>query len=188
MLAVFTFVALVISSLTEKVIGAEKSARLSGTQLSTTLMSIGDAVIATDAEGRIALMNTVAQTLTGWGLEEARGKPLEEVFKIVNEQTRDAVENPVARVLHEGITVGLANHTILIARDGKEIPIDDSGAPIRDEEGKITGVVLVFRDISELKEADEKIRFQAHLLNEVEQAVVATDMEGRITYWNQFAE
>ncbi|MBC7911233.1 MAG: PAS domain S-box protein [Pyrinomonadaceae bacterium] len=188
MLAVFIFVALVISSLTEKVVGAEKSARLSGTQLSTTLMSIGDAVIATDAEGRIALMNAVAQTLTGWTLDEALGQRLEDVFRIINEQTREAVESPVAKVLREGTVVGLANHTLLLARDGKEIPIDDSGAPIRDEEGNITGVVLVFRDISEMKEADEKIRFHAHLLNEVEQAVVATDMEGRITYWNQFAE
>ncbi len=184
----FTFLAVLIGLLVDKLRRAEMSSRLSRDQLSTTLMSIGDAVIATDAEGRVTLMNTVAQALTGWGLEEARGKRLEEVFKIVNEQTRSAVENPVARVLREGAVVGLANHTILLARDDKEIPIDHSGAPISNKDGKITGVVLVFRDISKLKEANEKIRFQAHLLNEVEHAVVATDMEGRITYWNQFAE
>ncbi len=188
MLASFVFVALVISSLTERLRRARATARQSNLHLSTTLMSIGDAVIATDDKGLITLMNSVAQSLTGWTLEEARGKNLKNVFRIINEQTRLEVESPVERVLREGIVVGLANHTILLAKDGREIPIDDSGAPIRDDEGHITGVVLVFRDISEIKQTDLKMRFQAHLLDVVEQAVMATDFEGRITYWNHFAE
>jgi PAS domain S-box-containing protein len=115
----------------------------------TTLTSIGDAVIATDTNGRVAFVNLVAQSLTGWKEEEARGQLLETVFRIVNEKTRQPVENPVQRVLREGGLVGLANHTILISRRGRERPIDDSAAPIRDEHGGIAGVVLVFRDVTE---------------------------------------
>jgi PAS domain S-box-containing protein len=187
-LASFMFLALLISFMIQRVKRAGMIARLREDQMSTTLLSIGDAVIVTDMQGRVTLMNPVAQALTGWTLEDARGKKLEEVFHIINEQTRLAAENPVARVLREGVVVGLANHTILLAKDGREIPIDDSGAPIKDSEGNSTGVVLVFRDISEQKKIDEKIRFQAHLLDVVEQAMIATDMKGRITYWNQFAE
>ncbi len=113
---------------------------------SITLKAIGDAVIATDAQGLVELLNPVAETLTGWTDAEARGKPLETVFHIINEETREIVEGPVAVVLREGVVVGLANHTLLIARDGVERPIADSGAPIFNEEGVITGVVLVFRD------------------------------------------
>ncbi len=112
----------------------------------TTLYSIGDAVITTDTEGRVRQMNPVAEQLTGWLEAEAREKPLEEVFRIANEETRAAVDNPVQRVLQEGIVVGLSNHTILIARDGSERPITDSAAPIRLERGDVIGVVLVFRD------------------------------------------
>jgi PAS domain S-box-containing protein len=112
----------------------------------TTIMSVGDGVIATDTEGRVEMMNPVAEELTGWKEDEARGKPLEEIFCIINEETRKTVENPVRRVISEGIVVGLANHTVLIAKDGTENPIADSGSPIRNEKGEITGVVLVFRD------------------------------------------
>ncbi|MGA2400320.1 MAG: PAS domain S-box protein [Syntrophobacteraceae bacterium] len=125
---------------------SEAALRASLERHSITLKSIGDAVIATDARGRVELMNPVAEALTGWGNEEARGKPLEEVFRIVNEQTRARVESPVARVLRDGMVAGLANHTLLIARDGAERPIADIGAPIRNENGDIIGVVLVFRD------------------------------------------
>ncbi len=187
-LSSFMFLALLISFMIQKVKRAEMTARLREEQMSTTLLSIGDGVIVTDAAGHVTLANHVAESLTGWKLNEARGKRLEEVFNIINEQTREAAENPAARALREGMIVGLANHTILIAKDGTEIPIDDSGAPIRDATGNITGVVLVFRDISELKQAQERMRFQAHLLDVVGQAMMATDMEGRITYWNQFAE
>ncbi|MEE8397948.1 MAG: PAS domain S-box protein [Desulfobacterales bacterium] len=117
--------------------------------LSITLHSIGDAVIATDTEGHVVRMNPIAEKLTGWKLAEAMGRPLDEVFNIINEQTRQRVESPVEKVLHEGVIVGLANHTILISKHGTEYSVDDSGAPIRDEQGKVTGVVLVFRDVSE---------------------------------------
>ncbi|HKA60884.1 MAG TPA: CHASE3 domain-containing protein [Methylomirabilota bacterium] len=119
----------------------------------TTLTSIGDAVIVTDAQGRITLLNPVARTLTGWG-EDAIGRPLEEVFRIVNESTRGAVENPATKVIRRGRVVGLANHTVLIARTGGEVPIDDSGAPIRDGRGRIVGVILVFRDVTERRRAE----------------------------------
>ena len=123
-----------------------------------TLYSIGDAVIATDAQSRIDRMNPVAESLTGWTEAEAEGKPLDEVFRIFNEETRAAVENPVTRVLREGQVVGLANHTLLIAKDGKEWPIADSGAPIRDEKGETTGVVLVFRDQTEERAAQRSLQ------------------------------
>lgn len=120
-------------------------------------MSVGDGVIATDAAGRVDLLNPVAETLTGWPQEEARGKPLEEVFRIVNEETRQEVETPVKKVIREGVVVGLANHTVLIARDGSERPVADSGAPIRDEQGGVAGVVLVFRDQSDQRAAENAL-------------------------------
>ena len=120
----------------------------------TTLDSIGDAVLTTDADGNVTYLNTMARNLTGWDLEEARGKPFATVFNIVNEQTNQPAANPVQGVLREGKIVGLANHALLIARDGNRIPIDDSAAPIRDHEGKTIGVVLVFRDITERKKSE----------------------------------
>ncbi|MBI4879363.1 MAG: PAS domain-containing protein [Planctomycetes bacterium] len=125
---------------------AEARLRAAAERHSVTLRSIGDAVIASDSQGRVELLNPVAETLTGWPEAEARGRPLEEVFHIVSEETGRVVENPVAKVLREGVVVGLANHTLLVGRDGKERPIADSGAPIRDQEGATVGVVLVFRD------------------------------------------
>jgi PAS domain S-box-containing protein len=122
--------------------------------LETTLESIGDAVIATDVRGRVVFMNPVAENLTGWRIDSARDRPCTEVFNIVTEQTRRVVENPVTRVLKDGVIVGLANHTILIAADGTERPIDDSGAPIRNRDGRIVGAVLVFRDVSERRRAE----------------------------------
>jgi PAS domain S-box-containing protein len=115
----------------------------------TTLESIGDAVIATDVQGRVVFMNPIAEHLTGWRLTEAVGRPCPAVFNIINENSRKSVESPVTRVLAEGAVVGLANHTVLIAADGTERPIDDSGAPIRRRDGRIAGVVLVFRDVSD---------------------------------------
>jgi PAS domain S-box-containing protein len=120
----------------------------------TTLESIGDAVIATDVQGHVVFMNPIAEHLTGWRLSEARGRSCSEVFNIVNENSRRAVESPVSRVLAEGAVVGLANHTVLIGADGSERPIDDSGAPIRSRDGKIVGVVLVFRDVSERRRGE----------------------------------
>jgi PAS domain S-box-containing protein len=120
----------------------------------TTLHSIGDAVIATDVRGQVAFMNPVAEHLTGWRIDEARGRACNDVFTVINETTRRPVENPVTRVLNEGVIVGLANHTLLIAADGTERPIDDSGAPIRNRAGRMVGVVLVFRDVSERRRSE----------------------------------
>jgi PAS domain S-box-containing protein len=122
----------------------------------TTLTSIGDAVVVTDPQGRITLLNPVAQALTGWSAE-ALGQPLEAVFHIVNETTRKTVENPVSQVIRLGAIVGLANHTVLIAKDGTELAIDDSGAPIRDAHGRIVGVVLVFRDITQRRNSERTL-------------------------------
>jgi PAS domain S-box-containing protein len=117
-------------------------------KLEITLMSIGDAVIASDERGRVTLMNSVAEELTGWPLEEAQGQPVDKIFHIVNEETRAVVESPVNKVLRSGAAADLGNHTVLIGRLGQEFPIDDSGAPIQDRRNQLLGVVLVFRDIS----------------------------------------
>ena len=126
--------------------------------LRVTLASIGDAVIATDTHGRVTFLNPVAEELTGWTQGEAQGRPLEEIFVILNEQTRQTVENPVEKVLRDGVIVGLGNHTVLIARDGTQRPIDDSAAPIRDASGEMIGVVLIFRDVTEQRQAEEELR------------------------------
>lgn len=136
----------------------EQAWRASEERFRITLMGVGDGVISTDARGMVELLNPVAESMTGWSQEEAKGRPLEEVFKIVNEYTRQPVENPVRLVLSEGLVVGLANHTSLIARDGTERPIADSGAPIRDVSGKISGVVLVFRDQTEERRARRELQ------------------------------
>lgn len=150
---------------------AEKRARAQAeaarASLETTLRSIGDAVIATDAQRRIVFMNPVAEELTGWTIDECRGLPLPSVFRIVREPTREAVEDPAAKVLREGAVVGLANHTVLLGKHGKETSIDDSGAPIRDENGQIDGVVLVFRDVGERKNEERR----RELLGEVSAAL-----------------
>ncbi len=123
-----------------------------------TLSSIGDAVIATDVEGRVEFMNAPAESLTGWSLAESKGRPMTDVFSIFHEQTRNVAENPVQRVLREGCVVGLANHTVLVSRDGTERPIEDSAAPIRASSGELIGVVLVFHDVSDRKKAEAELR------------------------------
>ena len=130
---------------------ADEALRKESDWLRVTLSSIGDAVITTDVEGRVTFMNRVAESLTGWTQDEAMGRSLPDILQILNEQSRQPVENPALRTLSAGATVGLANHTILIAKDGKECPIDDSAAPIRNEQGEVVGTVLIFRDISERK-------------------------------------
>jgi PAS domain S-box-containing protein len=129
--------------------------------LSTTLDSIGDAVIVTDARARVTRLNPVAEALTGWRSSEAHGRALDEVFHIINEETRQSVESPSVRVLREGIVVGLANHTALVSRTGAEFPIADSGAPIRDDAGNVIGVILVFRDMSADRQKEEAVRATA---------------------------
>jgi PAS domain S-box-containing protein len=136
---------------------AYREAELERERLRVTLTSIGDAVIATDVHGNVNFLNTIAENLTGWSKEEALGRPLTEVFKIINEYSRKLLENPVAKVLETESIVGLANHTILIARDQREIPIEDSAAPIRDNNNTIHGVVLVFRDVTEERKRAEAL-------------------------------
>jgi PAS domain S-box-containing protein len=153
-----------------------------------TLSSIGDGVISTDAEGRVTFMNSVAEALTGWSQAEAMGRPLPDVFHIINERTRQPVENPILRALGEGTIVGLANHTVLIARDGTERPIDDSAAPMRGETGAPIGAVLVFRDVTERKRAAEVQARLAAIVESSDDAIISKTLDGVIRSWNSGAE
>ncbi|MEQ1906723.1 MAG: PAS domain-containing protein, partial [Pirellulaceae bacterium] len=130
---------------------AEARARVEQEKLRVTLNSIGDAVIATDEHGMVTMLNPFAERFTGWTIAEAIGTPLVDVFRIINESTRQPVNNPALVALREQRVVALANHTLLIAKDGTEWPIDDSASPIRDEAGRVIGAVLVFRDITDRK-------------------------------------
>ena len=167
---------------------AAEAIRVERERLRVTLASIGDAVISTDAEGRVTFLNGVAEALTGWPQAEAVGRPLPDVFRIVNEHTRQPVENPALRALREGVVVGLANHTVLIARDGTERPIDDSAAPMRDAAGDPVGAVLVFRDVTERKRAEEAQARLAAIVESSDDAIVSKTLDGVIRSWNAGAE
>lgn len=156
--------------------------------LRMALSSIGDAVISTDADGGITFMNGIAESLTGWPVGEANGRPLQDVFEIINEQTRLPVDNPALRALREGTIFGLANHTILIARDGTERPIDDSAAPMRDEAGEILGAILVFRDVTERKKAEIAQARLAAIVASSDDAIISKTIEGIIQTWNVGAQ
>jgi PAS domain S-box-containing protein len=159
---------------------AEEELRQQREWYQVTLSSIGDAVITTDTQGKVTFLNPVAEMMTGWKTDEASGQPLEKVFSIINEETRQPAKNPVDKVLREGIVVGLANHTALIARDGTERSIEDSAAPIRDATGNMSGAVMVFHDVTErrraekaLKDADKKKdEFLATLAHELRNPLV----------------
>jgi PAS domain S-box-containing protein len=174
---------------------AEEGERIQRKEFETTLASIGDGVVSTDAEGRIRFVNDVARRILRYPEDQLLSRPLDEVFHIFNENTRQPVESPVARVLREGNVVGMANHTILIAGDGTEIPLDDSGAPVRGSDGKIKGVVLVFRDVTgrrttekvleeknlKLQQSEELFR---GLANALPQMVCMADGDGSVFWYN----
>ena len=143
---------------------AEEQLRQQREWFEVTLSSIGDAVITTDTRSCVTFLNPVAAELTGWTTKDAHGQPLEVIFKIINEETRQPAKNPVAKVLAEGIVVGLANHTALISKDGRETAIEDSAAPIRDTAGKITGAVMVFHDVTNRRKAENAVRRSEKLL------------------------
>ena len=146
------------STRTAEIAAANTTLRSQREWFQTTLASIGDAVIATDTAGRVTFINPAAEALTGWSAAEANGQALEKVFAIINEATRQAAENPAARALREGKIVGLANGTVLVSKIGGEHLVDDSTARIRDAEGAMVGVVLVFRDVTERRQAELALR------------------------------
>lgn len=156
--------------------------------LAITLGSIGDGVITTDRTGRVAYLNPVAESLSGWTMEEARGLPSEEVFRIVHEETRVKAESPIHKVLKDRVVAGLANHTVLIGKEGTEVPIDDTASPILDESGNLLGAVLVFRDVSERRRIDEALQRLAAIVQSSDDAIVSKDLNGIVTSWNAAAE
>lgn len=176
------------------VIGASKIARdisrlkRAEEKLRVTLSSIGDAVIATDPEGRIEFMNRTAEELTGWRELEARGQDLDRVFAIVSEGSRRPVDSPIAIALRERRVVALANHTVLIAKDQRERPIDDSAAPIIDASRNLLGGVLVFRDVSHRRDAELAALRLAAIVDGSDDAIVSKDLNGIVTTWNPAAE
>jgi PAS domain S-box-containing protein len=162
--------------------------------LETIMQSIGDAVMVCDSSGKVSLMNPAAAEATGWTMDQAMGQPLENVFRIINEHTKETVESPVAKVLRAGSVVGLANHTLLVRRDGTELPIDDSGAPIHGKNNQIAGVVLVFRDITERKQNEEALRQSnanrlrlAAIIDSADDAIISKDLNGIVNSWNEGA-
>ncbi len=171
---------------------AERRLLESERRYAVTLASIGDAVIATDGRGQVTFLNPAAEALTGWPGAEAAGRPLPEVFRIVNEETRRPAEDPASKVLRLGTVVGLANHTLLLARGGREVPIDDSGAPIRDDRGDVTGVVLVFHDVAEQRRAEAALRESEERFRSVFETALTgmaiTDPAGRFLHVNRSCE
>lgn len=192
MFAIIAALSLLISRLSIRVERSRDDLQKREKWLATTLSSIGDAVIATDIDGRVTFMNPAAEKLTGYRSEESLGSYITDVFRIVNEFTGQAVTCPLEKVLDEGVIVGLANHTVLIAKDGNQIAIDDSGAPIEDDKGNLLGAVLVFSDITERrrlqKEAELAWKRAESILESINDGFFAIDSDFRVTYFNSAAE
>jgi len=191
----YLFTCALIIAIGQAMRSAQARAGERGELLQVTLRSIGDAVITTDTEGRVTTLNAVAESLTGWTQSEALGQPLDRVFRILNDETRQPVENPATRALREGVVVGLANHTVLIHKDGREQPIDDSAAPIRDERGHVSGCVLIFRDVAAQRRMEKErasqlltARVLASIVESSDDAIVSKSLDGVIQSWNAAAE
>jgi PAS domain S-box-containing protein len=185
----------IIIALGEAMQRAQRQTELRRETLRITLASIGDAVITTDASACITSMNPIAEKLTKWKETETIGKSLDTVFRIINEQTRGPVDNPAMKALREGAIAGLANHTILVRKDGSELPIDDSAGPILDNDKRVVGCVLIFRDITERRNLERQLaerlaaaRFLASIVKSSEDAIVSKSLEGIIQSWNSSAE
>lgn len=194
-LAAYVFTCFFIIIFGEQARAAQIRARERGELLRVTLASIGDAVITTDVECRVTYMNQAAEALTGWSQQDAAGLPVDAVFRVVSEDTRQPVENPAARALRDGVVVGLANHTVLIRKDATERSIDDSAAPIRDEEGRVSGCVLIFRDVTRQRQLEREKASQLHaaqmlasIVETSDDAIISKSLDGVIQSWNAAAE
>ncbi|HWR53082.1 MAG TPA: PAS domain S-box protein [Bryobacteraceae bacterium] len=163
---------------------AEASERQQKELLRVTLSSIGDGVIATDPDARITFINPVAEALTGCTAADAIGQAIDDIFRIHSADSGATVECPVTRAIREGRIVGLANHTVLIAKDGRSMPIDDSGAPIIDSEGHVLGAVLVFRDVTDTKRWEADLLNRERMIDLAHDAIIVADAERRVISWN----